>query len=168
MNRIRLISIAAVIGAGVLLSGIGTGVMLKEYASMEYIGEYVETGTDIQTESGELTLTKEEEMTCYEVSCSHGTETMLKEDASLPEDCIRYEVTYARDLMAVNIYNDPGYISFSEYYHNNPLEWFFRQKDRILEDWKQRQFGSYQLPHIEKIVLWAHPNTAKQIAFTQY
>lgn len=89
---------AIVFCAGVLLTGIGTGVAIAEYTSLEYTGEHILGEEKMKTEDLDFTVERKDGKKIriwrnYRVNGVH-----YRED--IPMDTIRYTVTYNPDLVS--------------------------------------------------------------------
>lgn len=89
---------AIVFCAGVLLTGIGTGVAIAEYTSLKYTGEHILGEEKMKTEDLDFTVDRKDGKKIriwrnYRVNGVH-----FRED--IPMDTIRYTVTYNPDLVS--------------------------------------------------------------------
>lgn len=89
---------AIVFCAGVLLTGIGTGVAIAEYTSLEYTGEHILGEEKMKTEDLDFAVERKEGKKIriwrnYRVNGVH-----YRED--IPMDTIRYTVTYNPELVS--------------------------------------------------------------------
>ncbi len=182
----------AVFCAGVLLGGIGTGVAIAEYTSLEYTGEHILGEENMVTENLDVTVTPEEGrkiriMRFYHVNGVHY-------DEEIPMDTIRYVVTYNPDY--VNFWTDyetyeeklekeadmtdgedtgtaaresgkyQGDVWLESYYSGNEFDLFMRSKDKILGELKQGQVGSYRMESVKSIEIWMNPGMREFVEFS--
>lgn len=94
MHRIQKLLLGVFCG-GVLLGGIGTGVAFVEYSSITYAGEKKIGQENLITE--ELDFTFQPEQGGIMVAgrrYEDGQPYVVEEDMSIPENVIRYQVTY--------------------------------------------------------------------------
>lgn len=95
-NKILKIS-ALVFCAGILLGGIGTGIAIAEYTSLEYTGQHILGEEYMKTENLDVTVVPE---TGKKIEIAHHYQTRkVSYDESIPMDTIRYVVTYNTELM---------------------------------------------------------------------
>ena len=98
-KRSTMIKAAAIVFcAGVLLTGIGTGVAIAEYTSLEYTGEHILGEEKMKTEDLDFAVDRKEGKKIriwrnYRVNGVH-----YRED--IPMDTIRYTVTYNPELVS--------------------------------------------------------------------
>lgn len=164
MNRIRLI-LAGVLGGGILLMGIGTGVALKEYSSLEYSGEHIIGDVDMQTESGELHFAQADEGESYHIY-SGAEDVEIIEDAAMPDAVVQYEVTYNKNTVDIAVHGtaEEQYYSIVQWKANSDFEAVMKSKDEILRELKQNKIGSYRTLGIKKIKFTPNPHTVKMLA----
>lgn len=181
----------AVFCAGVLLGGIGTGVAIAEYTSLEYTGEHILGEEKMKTENLDVTVHPKEGKKIriwrnYRVNGVHYGE-------DIPMDTIRYTVTYNPDMVSfwTNYEEDEmetledteedmaedtdgtdgeadggsdredtryqGSVSLEYYYTGDEFDLFMRNKDKILEELKHGQVGSYRVESIKSVEIWMNP-----------
>lgn len=177
-KKSRIIKIAALVFCtGVLLGGIGTGMAIAEYTSLEYAGEHVLGEENMTTESIDVAVVPEDGKK-IRVNRSYWVRK-VNYGEQIPADTIRYVVKYNTKLMEFSAeYREYEYDSDSDSDGREDEEWLkqyqgtvyldywskgsefdliMSQKDRILEDLKQGKFGSYQIRSIESVEVWANP-----------
>lgn len=189
----------AVFCAGVLLGGIGTGVAIAEYTSLEYTGEHILGEEKMKTENLDVTVVPKEgkKIRIYRNYRVNG----VRYGEDIPMDTIRYTVTYNPDMVSFwtnyeeyeeemgenpltesamdpdgNPDGDPdgtgdeddgnpdredsryqGGISLEYYYTGDEFDLFMRNKDKILEELKNGQVGSYRVENIKSVEIWMNP-----------
>lgn len=169
--------------AGVLLGGIGTGVAIAEYTSLEYTGEHILGAENMKTENLDVSVVPEAGKKIkiprhYQVDRVHYGE-------DIPENTVRYVVTYNTELVKVwteyeefeqhvqdgentedRDSQDRGQDDADRYqgcvwlnynYVSDEFDLFMRNKDKILEELKRGQFGSYRMESIQSIEIWMNP-----------
>lgn len=170
---------AAVFCTGVLLGGIGTGVAIAEYSSLEYTGEHFLGEENIKTENLDVEVVPDGDKKIqiqrrYGVSNIHYGE-------EIPMDTIRYVVTYNTELLKIWAEYDEydeydqdehkgdsryqGSVRLDYYYVGNEFDLFMRNKDKILEELKNGQVGSYRTESIKSVEVWANPEMKPYIEF---
>lgn len=193
----------AVFCAGVLLGGIGTGVAIAEYTSLEYTGEHILGEEKMKTENLDVTVVPKEgkKIRIYRNYRVNG----VRYGEDIPMDTIRYTVTYNPDMVSFwtnyeeyeeETGEDPltesavdpdgnldeisdedpdgtgdeddgnpdredsryqGGISLEYYYTGDEFDLFMRNKDKILEELKNGQVGSYRVESIKSVEVWMNP-----------
>lgn len=169
--------------AGVLLGGIGTGVAIAEYTSLEYTGEHILGAENMKTESLDVSVVPEAGKKIkiprhYQVDRVHYGE-------DIPENTVRYVVTYNTELVKVwTEYEEfeqhvqdgentedwdsqdrsqddadryQGCVWLNYNYVSDEFDLFMRNKDKILEELKRGQIGSYRMESIQSIEIWVNP-----------
>ena len=192
---------AGVFCAGVLLGGIGTGVAIAEYTSLEYTGEHILDEGKMKTENLDVIIVPKEGKKIriwrnYRVDGVHYGE-------DIPMDTIRYTITYNPDMVSFwtnyeeyeeempeeteadmeeadgesddGSDGDPdgssdqeniryqGSVSLEYYYTGDEFDLFMKNKDKILEELKHGQVGSYRVENIKSVEIWMNPEMKKFI-----
>lgn len=102
------IALLSVFGIGVLLGGIGTGVAIGEYSSLEYKGLVTLGEENLVTKEFYYDFSTEEEESVLLSYCHWGDErkdTLLVEDESVPIGTVRYFVTYNEEMVRPELIN---------------------------------------------------------------
>lgn len=102
------IALLSVFGIGVLLGGIGTGVAIGEYSSLEYKGLVTLGEENLVTKEFYYDFSTEEEESVLLSYCHWGDErkdTLLVEDESVPVGTVRYFVTYNEEMVRPELIN---------------------------------------------------------------
>lgn len=168
MNRVRLI-LAGILGAGVLMAGIGTGIALKEYSSLEYSGEHIIGEVDMQKKKGEVNFKKAGEGDIFKIYCGCSSDNVeVVEDAQVPENIVRYEVDYNRKQVEIALHgeSDDGFFSIVgqwKDYSDSTFQQMMECKDDILKELKQNRIGNYRVKGIEKVKLSVNPKTLERL-----
>lgn len=94
MRKIQKILLGSFL-AGVLICGVGAGTAIGEYSSLNYLGERTLGEEKLVTENFDYTFDPELGAIRLHPSWYGGRETAgIETDASVPENMIRYEITY--------------------------------------------------------------------------
>ncbi|MDO4267270.1 MAG: hypothetical protein Q4C73_02260 [Eubacteriales bacterium] len=185
MRKIQKV-LTGVFLTGILLAGIGTGMAVGEYSSMDYMGEQLLGGDQMVTENFDYAFDpKLGDIGVVPVWYDGCTAEQLELDSSVPENVTRYEVTYSPELV------EPGLIlqSHSEYREEdaydfereeeneeNPPDsrriqgdlfletWYagdgsiwLKEKDTILNELKNNRFASWRVRSIADVVIKVNP-----------
>lgn len=180
LKKSAVIKIAAVVlCAGVLLGGIGTGVAIAEYTSLEYSGEHILGAENMKTENLDVTVVPQEGKKIqiwrhYRVNGVHY-------GADIPMNTIRYVVTYNTEMVNCWVNYEEygteaeedigeyekdrdqdddkyqGSVKLEYYYMGDEFDLLMRNKDKILEELKQGQVGSYRMERIKSVEIWMNP-----------
>lgn len=177
MRKMIKISIA-VMCAGVLLSGIGTGVAIVEYASLEYTGRHNFGETYLIQESIDTVVDPVEGKKILVSGYYHNNWFVY--DELVPMNTIRYKVNYNSDQVSFRVfymeeeYGDQeteeeqkyqGTVRMSVDYFGNEFDLFMKNKDYILSDLKQGKIGSYVTREIEDVEISMNPQMKDYVEF---
>lgn len=163
---------------GVLLTGVGTGVALIEYSSLAYGGtktigeEHLITKTlsyEISDKTEEVILLGGYKRYIVDV-------TEVIEDAMIPENEIRYVVTYNEKRIKPYIWTseadsndrvkDPQLkIGLEFEYLGNEFEEFMMVKDEVLSDLKNGRISEYEIQSVSKVLIQVNPDA--NVVFVQ-
>ena len=100
MHKVQMVLLGVFFG-GVLLGGIGAGVALVEYSSLDYGGERRFGEENLVTREMDYTFVPGEE----QVTIVRGYwEAPVEADDTVPEGIIRYEVTYNEKMVEPSLY----------------------------------------------------------------
>lgn len=166
IRKIRL-GLLGMLGAGVLLAGIGAGIAFGEYSSLEYTGEHSVGEEQMEVQKGEISLEKLSEEVC--IANGYVSEKIvLNTDASLPKEKLQYEVLYnAAQVSGIEVTDrvEDGYIDFYPQWQqrNSDFAMFMEVKDELLKDLKQSKIGDYTVKDVEKITLTVNPEMREKI-----
>lgn len=188
LKKKGMIMIAAgVFCAGVLLGGIGTGVAIAEYTSLEYSGQHILGEESMKTENLDVAVTPKDgqKIIVRQEYYRSGGEYY---DESIPVNTIRYVVRYNTELVTLRaryeayeeeqsadedlaeeiVVSEPdgtdavipeyqGTVYLDWNYTGDEFDLIMRNKDKILSDLKQGKIGSYQTRAIDTIEVWMNP-----------
>lgn len=158
---------------GILAGGIGTGIAFGEYSSLEYAGRV--TLGEMATETMDFVYTPVEGKKLMLAYCEGGDyarATLVEQDRTVPQDVIRYEVTYNRQAVAPYLYyaqadasgnadaaaDQAGVLYLRRRYIGNEFELFMENKDEILAQLKEGKLSSYQMAGITQIRVLVNPS----------
>ncbi|MCM1466517.1 MAG: hypothetical protein NC086_00065 [Alistipes sp.] len=165
-NRLRLI-LLGVFCAGVLLTGIGAGIAIVEYTSLEYTGVHVLNGETVKEDYE------------FKVEPVEGEKVIIKDyrgmvelvyDQTVPVNTVRCTVQSNPDIEKIrikvegnkntgtddNIRNTWIYISGS--YVGNDFDLLMQNKDFILAELKAGRIGTYTVENpIKEITVRVNP-----------
>ena len=177
MRNVQKILIGVFV-AGVVLGGIGTGIALEEFSDLRYGGRTVVGEEHLVTRELDFHFPIEGKTLIlgYNYNGSLKQEELLVEDITVPVGTIRYEVTYNEQVVK-------PFLQFDEYeeeeveeeiweeeetelrasYIGDGFELFMENKDRILEELRQKKLSSYELAEITNLRIRVNPETMKYI-----
>lgn len=161
MNKINKI-LAGVFIAGVITCGIGAGIAIVEYSNLEYTGIHILGEEYLKTEQLEIEVEPEENKRLM-LNCGYRTNEITY-DENVPENIIRYEITYNSNIAAPRLYfneYDSDEIQGMVVIHNNgyfnDFDVFMRNKDYILKELKNNKIGTYTVQQITDIKISVNP-----------
>lgn len=191
MRKIQKILLGGFL-AGVLICGVGAGTAIGEYSSLNYLGERTLGEEKLVTENFDYTFDPELGAIRLHPSWYGGRETAgIETDASVPENVIRYEITYLPETIEPELIFRPrnveeslteesepeetaaeenanlriqGDLLLETWYHGDLGIWM-EAKDQILADLKDGRIAGYQVPHIKEITIKVNPVTAPYVIF---
>ena len=190
MRNVQKILIGVFV-AGVVLGGIGTGIALEEFSDLRYGGRTVVGEEHLVTRELDFHFPIEGKTLIlgYNYNGSLKQEELLVEDITVPVRTIRYEVTYneqvVKPFLQFDEYeeeeveeeiweeeetesekNEPvyaGILRLRASYIGDGFELFMENKDRILEELRQKKLSSYELAEITNLRIRVNPETMKYI-----
>lgn len=166
--------------AGLILCGIGTGVMFKEFSDISF-GEIItlpeNNASTVVTEKKYFEVDKNEKnKTIIETYFSSYYDRISSEniiyDEDMPVGQICYELTYDKEFVKPNIIKkgspeERPYI-YINYMPENQFKLFMEAKDRVLKDLKDKKISSYRVKYFEEIKISMNPKTMKYVEFDNY
>ena len=171
MRKLQMIMIG-VFCTGVFLSGAGTGLAFSEVSSFAYMGEKDAGTVDMQTEEFECAFEpREEKLAGYNHYGSHSGQEELVESPDVPENTIRFQVTY--NAAAVKPFLDYAENESAGIYYSyigdssDDFKIFMECKDQILADLKDRKISTYRTQTIKEIKILVNPSSVDSIRFVR-
>ena len=190
MRNVQKILIGVFV-AGVVLGGIGTGIALEEFSDLRYGGRTVVGEEHLVTRELDFHFPIEGKTLIlgYNYNGRLKQEELLVEDITVPVGTIRYEVTYNEQVVKPFLQFDEyeeeevevetfeeeetmsekcepiyeGILRLRASYIGNGFELFMENKDRILEELRQKKLSSYELAEITNLRIRVNPETMKYI-----
>lgn len=184
MRRLQKV-LLGVLGGGVLLCGIGTGVAITEFSSLSYAGERTVGETDMETATLEAEIDPEAGTWALSENLLWGAETEFAADESVPENTVRFQVVYNAKRITPKV---QAAVYTEEYVDENgdyqEKEWpvlelygiweeqdevklFMEVKDIFLEELKEGKISSYQEPaYVEQVKVFY--NSANEADLEKY
>lgn len=190
MRNVQKILIGVFV-AGVVLGGIGTGIALEEFSGLRYGGRTVVGEEHLVTRELDFHFPIEGKTLIlgYNYNGRLKQEELLVEDITVPVGTIRYEVTYNEQVVKPFLQFDEyeeeeveeetweeeetkseksepiyaGILRLRASYIGNGFELFMENKDRILEELRQKKLSSYELAEITNLRIRVNPETMKYI-----
>lgn len=122
MRKIQKILLGSFL-AGVLICGVGAGTAIGEYSSLNYLGERTLGEEKLVTENFDYTFDPELGAIRLHPSWYGGRETAgIETDASVPENVIRYEITYLPETIEPELIFRPRNVEESLTEESEPEE----------------------------------------------
>ena len=122
MRKIQKILLGGFL-AGVLICGVGAGTAIGEYSSLNYLGERTLGEEKLVTENFDYTFDPELGAIRIHPSWYGGGETAgIETDASVPENVIRYEITYLPETIEPELIFRPRNVEESLTEESEPEE----------------------------------------------
>lgn len=173
-------AVAAMFCSGIFLGGLGTGIAFSEFSSFEYAGEKTVGEIAMATHDFDYTFEPSEdeklEIRNHYYGREYFTEETLILDETVPENTVRFQVTY--NTKAVAPYADlteeieyleddeektHPYVSMRYSYKQDDLELFMSGKDQLLKDLKNRKIGSYETVTVESVKVLINPSSSDYV-----
>lgn len=179
MRRAQIVWIALFL-AGILMGGVGAGIAVLEYTSFSYGGEILVGEEYLVTKELDFELPEgEDKVVLARNQFSRDNLWQLKEDETVPEDVLCYQVTYNQkelepflELESVKEMPEDGPEEeaicgvlnlAADYYYNDNIEEMMNYKDQFLKDLKQKKFSTYRMEYITQVTIRINPKTMERI-----
>ncbi|MDO4294507.1 MAG: hypothetical protein Q4C65_14960 [Eubacteriales bacterium] len=171
MRSLRIV-LGAVFGAGVLLMGVGAGIAFGEYSSMEYIGEVPLEGGELVTETLRFEWDADQDGSiAFFSGWVPPTLVEVREDPDMPKGELACDVTYNEAMLGFpcldmeEMEGGPDRILTLDfrYYGGNEFELMMENKDRMLQDIKDRKLASYTTEEITGVVIRVSPSEREKL-----
>ena len=105
--------LALIFVVGVLISGIGAGIGLMEFFSLDYVGERIVGETEMATMEGEEELAYLSEGEDIRFYLGYGTRYLnLNWDDSIPENTVRYRIQYNKKKVKPKFWQHDAAVGF--------------------------------------------------------
>lgn len=169
MRRIQKVMIG-VFCSGVFLMGLGTGLTVSEASSFVYLGEKDAGPVSMKTEVFECTFEPREEET-FRIGRFYGDLTLENElltDPELPENTVRFQVTYNSAAVRPYLENEENeYAAVRCRYIGDDFKTFMECKDQILQELKEGKISSYRTPQVQEIKVFVNPASVDSVDYFQ-
>lgn len=171
MSRLHKM-LVAMFCLGVFLCGVGVGVAFTELSTLAYGGEHI---------LGETVMRTEEYDVCFEakkgmqdiigpVGTYNNEAAKIETDRSVPENTVRFRVTYNADRVEPFAYWDEeeGRIFFEWYWKNTTEEMalMMEAKDVVLENLKKGKLVSFDVYGVEGVTVLVNPKNKGDVQLT--
>ncbi len=166
MSRLHKILLGVFCG-GVLLCGIGLGVMVLEFSEVTYGGIQIVGGTEMETKDMDVKFEPGEtfRMGIRNVN-GYGDMDEILEDLSVPENTVRFRVTYNGARVEPEVYCDEENheIYFHRYWKGgDDLAVIMEVKDLFLESIRERKIYTYDAIDFEEIQVRINPANREDV-----
>ena len=171
--------------AGVLLGGIGTGISLVEFSSLEYAGERIVGEVRMETKTLEVEIDPEEGRWGLSDNMPWAAEMSVEADETVPENTVRFQVEYNAAKVTpqaeTSVYTSEYWDENNEYVeearplvelyciwedHEDDMKLFMEVKDEFLADLKEGKLASYQsAPYVESVDIRINPANEDDVEF---
>lgn len=175
MRRIQMILTGIFLG-GVLLGGVGTGIAMVEYSSLTYGGKHIIGKESLVTRQFDFEFNPDNGNLIFDDELYLGGMfvTAIEADKEVPADVVRCEVTYneKRAKPFVRFHENEkteedqeetavsqGELRITARYEGSDLAVFMENKDRFLEELKNRVISDYEVLYITDITVKVNPET---------
>ena len=160
--------LALIFVVGVLISGIGAGIGLMEFFSLDYVGERIVGETEMATMEGEEELAYLSEGEDIRFYLGYGTHYLnLNWDDSIPENTVRYRIQYNKEKVKPKFWQHDAAVGFDypdSDEDRDEMKEVMELRDMILKDLKKGEIGSYQSsPWIGSLDLYLNPKNQDDI-----
>ena len=160
--------LALIFVVGVLISGIGAGIGLMEFFSLDYVGERIVGETEMATMEGEEELAYLSEGEDIRFYLGYGTRYLnLNWDDSIPENTVRYRIQYNKKKVKPKFWQHDASVGFDypdSDEDRDEMKEVMELRDMILKDLKKGEIGSYQSsPWIGSLDLYLNPKNQDDI-----
>lgn len=146
---------------GVLLCGLGMGVTFTEFSRLSYGGRQVIGKTVIKTENIDVTYEPGEEKLEVVGWCRNWGQTDVITDDSVPENTVRFKVTYnAERVMPIAYWNEGnGRIVFNYQWNGweDSIGMLMESKDLVLQNLKAGKIVSLDVIEVEGVTVMVNP-----------
>ncbi|MCM1253520.1 MAG: hypothetical protein NC321_11915 [Clostridium sp.] len=165
MNKLQKI-LLIVFCLGVLLCGIGSGVAFTEFGALSYGGRQILGEPDMRTESFDVEFKEGKKL--QGISGMRGRQTGFQTDDSVPENTVRFSVTYnAENVTMPYAYwdeeTDRIFLSCEWSGTHDDLEYMMEAKDVLLQNLKEGKLVSFDVAGIEEVTISVNPETLENI-----
>lgn len=174
MRKMQLV-LTGVFLSGILLGGIGTGIALVEYSSLSYGGEYRIGEENLVTNDFDFEFNPEEGIVSVDddIYLDGNRVRKIESDPKVPVGIVRYQVTYNEKMAAPFVMFDmneenmePDYLGrvwLTASYQGSDLGILIQNKDRFLEELKNKVISDYEVLYITDIKVMVNPETAPYV-----
>ena len=165
MNKFQKILLGAFCG-GVLLCGLGAGVAFTEFSSLAYGGEKLLGEESLTTENIDVAFEPGENR--YDV-CSYDYREAYREileDENVPENTVRFEVTYNTATVDPIPYVDEEnqiVVLDWNWHSSREVEYLMEAKDVLLAELKEGKISSYRTESVKEVRILVNPATAEKV-----
>lgn len=150
---------------GVLLCGLGSGIALTEFSTLSYGGKQVLGEPDMRTENFDVEFEPGEETREIVGGWRNGCSVVT--DESVPENTVRFCVTYNADVITPYAYWDKEseQIYCSYFWHDmyDEMAYMMEAKDAVLQNLKEGKLVSFYVPDFEEMTILVNPDSMSDV-----
>lgn len=157
--------LAGIFAAGILISGIGAGIGVTEFMSLEYVGEKTIGETENAVLEGEIQFTPSSENEILPLYLHYGQEVLdLKLDESVPENVLKYKIEYNKKAIEPEVWQNEDGIGFHFLEQTeDQLKLIMELRTEVMDDLKEHKIGSYERKRLESIEVYINPKNSDRI-----
>lgn len=149
---------------GVLLCGVGAGVAFTEFGALNYGGKQILGDPDIRTENFDVKFEVEKEE--RKVWCVRTNDLNIRVDNSVPENTVRFCVTYNADRIEPYAYwtEEEGVVfSWSWKCHEDEMALMMEAKDVVLQNLKEGKIVSVDTVDLEDVTVFVNAKSEADV-----
>lgn len=149
---------------GVLLCGVGAGVAFTEFGALSYGGQQILGDPDIRTENFDVKFEVGEEE--RKVWCVRTNDLNIRVDNSVPENTVRFCVTYNADRIEPYAYwtEEEGVVfSWSWKPHEDEMALMMEAKDVVLQNLKEGKIVSVDTVDLEDVTVLVNAKSESDV-----
>lgn len=149
---------------GVLLCGVGTGVAFTEFGALRYGGKQILGDPDMRTENFDVKFEVGGEE--RRVWCVRTNDLNIRVDNSVPENTVRFCVTYNADRIEPYAYwsEEEGVVfSWSLKRHEDEMALMMEAKDVVLQNLKEGKIVSVDTVYLEDVTVLVNAKSENDV-----
>lgn len=149
---------------GVLLCGTGAGIAFTEFGALTYGGQQLLGDPDMRTKNIDVEFEAGEEE--RKVWCVRTNDLNIQVDNTVPENTVRFCVTYNADRVEPYAYwtEEEGVVfSWSWKNHDDDMALMMEAKDVLLRNLKEGKIVSFDAPGLEEVTVLVNAKSERDV-----